>query len=139
MLGKTVGIIGVGRIGQNVAKRLGAWGMKVLGYDPYVKQETVAALGIKMVSLEELLRESDLVTIHVVLTKETRGMLRMPQLRSMKHAAYIVNTSRGPFFDESELAQALNEGIIAGAALDVFADEPLPENNPLRKVDPAKL
>ena len=75
MLGKTVGIIGVGRIGQNVAKRLGAWDMKVLGYDPYVKQETVGHLGIKMVSLEELLKESDLVTLHVVLTRETRDMI----------------------------------------------------------------
>jgi D-3-phosphoglycerate dehydrogenase len=104
-----------------------------------VKQEIVEPFGIKMVSLDELLRQSDLVTIHVVLTKETRGMLRMPQLRSMKKTAYIVNTSRGPVFDESELAQALNEGIIAGAALDVFAEEPLPENSPLRKVDPTKL
>ncbi|HEY7166803.1 MAG TPA: NAD(P)-dependent oxidoreductase [Candidatus Binatia bacterium] len=139
MIGKTIGIIGTGRIGRNVARRLGGWDVKLLGYDPYVKQEIVEPFGIKMVSLDELLRQSDLVTIHVVLTKETRGMLRMPQLRSMKKTAYIVNTSRGPVFDESELAQALNEGIIAGAALDVFAEEPLPENSPLRKVDPTKL
>src|SRR5437870_2395169 len=139
MIGKTIGIIGVGRIGRNVAKRLGAWDVKFLGYDPYVSQETVAPLGIRMVPLEELLRESDLVTIHVVLTKETRGMIRMPQLRTMKKRAYIVNTSRGPVFDEAELAQALNEGIIAGAALDVFAEEPLPMNNPLREVDPTRL
>jgi D-3-phosphoglycerate dehydrogenase / 2-oxoglutarate reductase len=139
MIGKTIGIIGVGRIGRNVAKRLGAWDVKFLGYDPYVSQETVAPLGIRMVPLEELLRESDLVTIHVVLTKETRGMIRIPQLRTMKKTAYIVNTSRGPVFDEAELAQAVNEGIIAGAALDVFAEEPLPMNNPLREVDPTRL
>jgi phosphoglycerate dehydrogenase-like enzyme len=139
MIGKTIGIIGVGRIGRNVAKRLGPWDVKFLGYDPYVNQETVAPLGVKMVTLDELLRESDLVTIHVVLTKETRGMIRMPQLRLMKKTAYIVNTSRGPVFDEAELAQALNEGIIAGAALDVFEEEPLPMNNPLRAVDLTRL
>jgi phosphoglycerate dehydrogenase-like enzyme len=139
MLGKTVGIIGVGRIGQNVAKRLGAWGMKVLGYDPYIKQETVASLGVKMVSLEELLRQSDLVTLHVVLTRETRGMLGMREFKMMKPSAFIVNTSRGPALKESELVQALNEKIIAGAALDVFEEEPLPMENPLRQVDPLRL
>jgi phosphoglycerate dehydrogenase-like enzyme len=139
MVGKTVGIIGVGRIGRNVAKRLGPWEMKFLGYDPYVSQEAVAPLGIKMVSLEELLRESDVVTIHVVLTKETRKMMRMPQLRLMKQTAYIVNTSRGQIFDEGDLARALNDRIIAGAALDVFDEEPTPMTNPLRQVDAAKL
>jgi phosphoglycerate dehydrogenase-like enzyme len=139
MLGKTVGIIGVGRIGQNVAKRLGAWGMKVLGYDPYIKQETVASLGVKMVSLEELLRQSDLVTLHVVLTRETRGMLGMREFKMMKPTAFIVNTSRGPALKEAELVQALNEKIIAGAALDVFEQEPLPMENLLRQVDPLRL
>src|SRR5882724_7755685 len=95
MLGKTVGIIGVGRIGQNVAKRLGAWGMRMLGYDPYVSQETVAPLGIKMVSLDELLRNSDLITLHVVLTKETRGMIGLRELKLMRPTAFVVNTSRG--------------------------------------------
>ena len=139
MLGKTVGIIGVGRIGQNVAKRLGAWGMKVLGYDPYVRQETVIDLGVKMVSLEELLRQSDLVTLHVVLTRETRGMLGMREFKMMKPTAFIVNTSRGPALKEAELAQALNEKVIAGAALDVFEEEPLPTGSPLRQVDPMRL
>ncbi len=139
MLGKTVGIIGVGRIGQNVAKRLGAWGMKVLGYDPYVQQETVASLGVKIVSLEELLRQSDLVTLHVVLTRETRGMLGMREFRMMKPTAFLVNTSRGQALKEAELVQALNEKIIAGAALDVFEQEPLPADNPLRQVDPLRL
>ena len=139
MLGKTVGIIGVGRIGQNVAKRLGAWGMKVLGYDPYVRQETVIDLGVKMVSLEELLRQSDLVTLHVVLTRETRGMLGMREFKIMKPTAFIVNTSRGPALKEAELAQALNEKVIAGAALDVFEEEPLPTGSPLRQVDPMRL
>ncbi len=139
MLGKTVGIIGVGRIGQNVAKRLGSWGIKVLGYDPYIKPETVAPLGVKMVSLEELLQQSDLVTVHVVLTRETRGMLGMREFKMMKPTAFIVNTSRGQALKEAELVQALNEKIIAGAALDVFEQEPLPMENPLRQVDPLRL
>lgn len=139
MLGKTVGIIGVGRIGQNVAKRLGSWGMKILGYDPYVKQETVASLGVKMVSLEELLREADVVTLHVVLTRETRGMIGMAQFRLMKPSAFIINTSRGPAIVENDLNQALTENIIAGAALDVFTEEPTPMTNPLRQIDPDRV
>ena len=139
MLGKTVGIIGVGRIGQNVAKRLGAWGMKILGYDPYVTQETVISLGIKMVSLDQLLKESDLVTLHVVLTRETRGMIGMRELKLMKPTAFIVNTSRGPAIKEVDIVQALNEKIIAGAALDVFDEEPMPMDNPLRQIDPYRL
>ena len=139
MLGQTVGIIGVGRIGQAVAKRLDAWGMKVLGYDPYVKQETVASLGIRMVGLDELLKSSDAVTIHVVLTRETRGMIGMRELKMMKPTAFIINTSRGPAIKEAELIHALNEKVIAGAALDVFEQEPLPKDSDLLKVDPFKL
>ena len=139
MLGKTVGIIGVGRIGQNVVKRLGAWGMKILGYDPYVTQETVISLGIKMVSLDQLLKESDLVTLHVVLTRETRGMIGMRELKLMKPTAFIVNTSRGPAIKEADIVQALNEKIIGGAALDVFDEEPMPMDNPLRQIDPYRL
>lgn len=139
MLGKTVGIIGVGRIGQNVAKRLGPWGMKVLGCDPYVAQETVSALGVKMTTLDELLREADVVTLHVVLTRETRGMLGMNEFKKMKPSAYLINTSRGPALKETELVQALNDNIIAGAALDVFEQEPMPMDNALRLVDPHKL
>src|SRR5574341_1238815 len=139
MVGKTVGIIGVGRIGRNVAKRLGAWEMKFLGYDPYVSQETVAPLGIKMVALDDLLRESDVVTLHVVLTKETRGMIGLRDLKLMKPTAFIINTSRGPAIREADLVAALNENVIAGAALDVFDTEPTPLDNPLRAVDPTKL
>ncbi len=139
MAGKTVGIIGVGRIGRNVAKRLGPWDMNLIGYDPYVSQESVAPLGIKMVSLEQLLHESDAVTLHVVLTKETRNMIGLRELRKMKPTAYIINTSRGPAINEADLARALNENVIAGAALDVFHEEPTPMSNPLRQVDAAKL
>ena len=136
MLGKTVGIIGVGRIGRNVAKRLGGWGMKILGYDPYVKQETVADLAIEMVGLDDLLKRSDVVTLHVVLTRETRGMIGIRELKLMKPTAFLVNTSRGPAIKEADLVQALNENVIAGAALDVFAEEPMALGNALRKVIP---
>src|SRR5438132_4684837 len=139
MIGRTVGIVGVGRIGQNVAKRLGGWGMKILGYDPYVKQEAVAHLDVTMVSLDQLLKESDVVTLHVVLTRETRGMIGMRELKLMKPTALIVNTSRGPAIKETDLVHALNEKIIAGAALDVFEEEPMPADNPLRQVDPLRL
>jgi D-3-phosphoglycerate dehydrogenase len=139
MVGRTIGIIGVGRIGRNVAKRLAGWDVKLLGYDPYVSQETVRPLGIQMVSLEQLLRDSDVVTLHVVLTKETRNMIAARELKMMKPTAYIINTSRGPAINEADLAAALNDGVIAGAALDVFAVEPMPMTNPLRAVDPTKL
>jgi phosphoglycerate dehydrogenase-like enzyme len=139
MIGRTVGIVGVGRIGQNVAKRLGGWGMKILGYDPYVKQEAVDHLGVTMVPLDQLLKESDVVTVHVVLTRETRGMIGMRELKLMKPTAFIVNTSRGPAIKEADLVEALNEKIIAGAALDVFEEEPMPSDNPLRQVDPSRL
>jgi D-3-phosphoglycerate dehydrogenase / 2-oxoglutarate reductase len=139
LLGKTVGIIGLGRIGRNVARRLGAWEMRLLGYDPYVTQEAVAELGVKTVGLEELLQESDLVTLHVVLTKETRGMIGLRELKLMKPTAFLINTSRGPAIQEPALIQALNENIIAGAALDVFDQEPLPKDNQLREIDPSRL
>jgi phosphoglycerate dehydrogenase-like enzyme len=139
MLGKTVGVIGLGRIGQQVARRLGPWAIKLLGYDPYVSQETVTPLGVKMVSLDELLRESDLVTLHVVLTKETRGMIGLRELKLMKRTAFLLNTSRGAALKENELIEALNDGIIAAAALDVFQDEPLPMDSKLREVDPTRL
>jgi D-3-phosphoglycerate dehydrogenase len=139
MIGKTIGIIGLGRIGREVAKRLGPWGMRLVGYDPYVAQETVAPLGVELMGMHELLREADLVTIHVVLTKETRHMIRLSELKMMKPTAYLVNTSRGAVCDQADLTQALNEEIIAGAALDVFEPEPLPVASGLREVNPTRL
>lgn len=139
MVGKTVGIIGMGRIGRNVAKRLFPWEVKLLGYDPYVEQEAVAEFGVKMVGLEELLRTSDIVTLHVVLTKETRGMIGLQEFKAMKRTGYLINTSRGAAIKEPDLIQALNENIIAGAALDVFDQEPLPKHSNLREVDPGRL
>jgi phosphoglycerate dehydrogenase-like enzyme len=139
MAGKTVGIIGLGRIGRNVAKRLAGWDLNLLGYDPYVDPATVRQLGIQCVALEELLRQSHLVTLHVVLTRQTRGMLGLSELKMMKPSAFIVNTSRGAVIKERDLAAALEQNIIAGAALDVFEEEPLPADSILGRVDPTRL
>jgi len=139
MVGKTIGFIGLGRVGREVAKRLGPWELRLIAYDPYVKQEAVDSLGVRLVSLEEVLRESDLVTVHVVLTAETRHMVTLNELKTMKPTAYLVNTSRGGAISEEDLVVALNQGIIAGAALDVFEEEPLPMASKLRQVDPARL
>jgi phosphoglycerate dehydrogenase-like enzyme len=130
--GKTLGIIGCGRIGQAVAKRASGFDMKVLGYDPVPSPEA-AKLGVQFVPLEELLRASDFVSVHVALTPETRGLVGAAQLGLMKRTAYLVNTSRGPVMDEPALAQALQNGVIAGAALDVFAVEPLGADHVFRK------
>jgi len=129
--GKTLGIIGCGRIGLAVAKRVSGFDMRVLGFDiapcPGAEQ-----LGVKLVPLGQLLRESDFISLHCALTPETRGLLGEPQLRQMKKSAYLINTARGAVVDEAALLRALNEKWIAGAALDAFAVEPLPADHPFR-------
>jgi phosphoglycerate dehydrogenase-like enzyme len=126
--GKTLGLIGCGRIGQAVSKRASGFDMRVIGYDVDKPENT----GIEFVSLDQLLAESDFVSIHAALTTENRGLVGEAQLRRMKPTASLVNTARGPLVDEAALARALREGWIAGAALDVFATEPLPAESPLR-------
>jgi len=122
IFGKTLGIIGCGRIGKAVAKRATGFEMKILGYDPSPDPEKT---NIQFVSLEQLLRESDFVSVNVALTPETRNLINAERLKSMKKSAYLINTSRGPVVDESALADALKNEVIAGAALDVFVKEPL--------------
>ncbi len=122
--GKTLGIIGCGRIGQAVAKRASGFDMKVIAHDPAPAPEAVKA-GVKFVSLNTLCKESDFISIHVALTKETKGLIGEAQLDLMKSTAYLINTSRGPVIDEPALARSLLQEGIAGAALDVFAAEPL--------------
>ncbi|MFQ5540223.1 MAG: NAD(P)-dependent oxidoreductase [Candidatus Binatia bacterium] len=139
ILGKTVGIIGLGRVGREVVKRLGAWGVRLVAYDPYVKQEQVKEMAVELVSLEEVLRESDIVSIHAVLTSETTHLIALKELRMMKPSAYLINTARGEVINQEELASALREGVIAGAALDVFEEEPLPRESSLRTIDPTRL
>lgn len=137
--GDTVGIVGLGRIGMNVARRLTGWDVRLLAADPYVEPAVAIAVGAELVPLDKLIRESDVVTVHVVLTEETRGIIGEAQLRAMKSTAYLVNTSRGPAVDQAALVRAIEEGWIAGAALDVFEDEPLPQDNPLRRLDPNRM
>lgn len=122
--GKTLGIIGAGRIGHAVALKSAGFKMKVLYADIRQNEELEEKIGARRVSLEELLKKSDFVSIHVNLTPETRHLLAAPQLKLMKPSAYLINTSRGPVIDEAALAQALKEKRLAGAALDVYEEEP---------------
>jgi len=122
--GKTLGIIGAGRIGTVVALKSAGFKMKVLYADIRQNEELEEKIGARRVSLEELLKKSDFVSIHVNLTPETRHLIGAPQLKLMKPSAYLINTSRGPVIDEAALAQALKEKRLAGAALDVYEEEP---------------
>jgi len=121
---KTIGIIGLGRIGALIATRLQAFGMEVIAYDPYVTAARAQQLGVRLASLDELLAESDFITIHMPKTPETTGMIGTPQLKAMKKTAFIVNVARGGLIDEAALAAALKAGEIAGAGIDVFTSEP---------------
>ena len=134
--GATLGIVGAGRIGTAVARRAKGFNMKILYYDvvpmpPEIEKE----LGAKRVDLDTLLRESDFVSIHVPLIKETYHLINEEKLKLMKKTAYLINNSRGAVVDEKALYKALKKGWIAGAALDVFEQEPTPLNNPLLKLD----
>ncbi len=136
MLGKTVGIIGFGFIGGRVGEILkAAFRMRVLVYDPLLGDEEIAWKGGESVELDELLRESDFVTIHTPLTDRTRGMMGEREYRLMKPTAYFVNAARGGLYDEDALERALTEGVISGAALDVWAVEPPSFDHPLLKLD----
>lgn len=128
--GKTLGIVGCGRIGQAMARRAQGFRMRLLGYDIAPNPEA-ASLGIQFVSLDELLRESDFVSLHAALTPDNRGLIGEKQLRLMKSSAYLINTARGGLVDEAMLVQALKENWIAGAALDAFIVEPLAKGHPL--------
>lgn len=122
--GKTLGIVGLGRIGKAVARRAAGFEMKVLYFDVKRDEKAEKELGVRFVSLEELLRESDFVSIHVPLTKETWHLIGEKELRLMKPTAFLVNVARGPIVDEAALIRALREHWIAGAALDVYEREP---------------
>ncbi|MFX0106922.1 MAG: hydroxyacid dehydrogenase [Candidatus Hodarchaeota archaeon] len=129
LYGRTVGIIGLGKIGYEVAKRLAPFGVFLLVYDPYVSQERMQEVGAKDSSLEDLLRNSDIVTVHCPPTNETKGMLGAKQFDLMKKTAIFINTSRASITDEYALREALMSGKIAGAGLDVFSMEPVDCDN----------
>ena len=135
--GRTLGIIGLGDIGTEVARKcVAAFRMRVLGYDPYVPPAKAEAVGATWVrDLGPLLAESDFVSLHPELTEETRGMIGEAELQQMRPDAFLVSTARGPIVLEAALVRALREGWIAGAALDVFAPEPIPAGSPLFDLD----
>lgn len=124
LLDKVVGIVGLGRIGQLVAERLSGFGVELIAYDPYASTRRAGQLGVRLVSLEELLETSDFITIHLPKTSETLGLIGKEALAKVKPAVRIVNASRGGILDEEALAEAIADGRVAGAALDVFAVEP---------------
>ncbi|WP_406677877.1 hydroxyacid dehydrogenase [Moorella sp. ACPs] len=135
--GKVLGLIGIGRIGTLVARKaIAAFNMQVIAYDPYVRPEVAARNSITLYhELDRVFREADVVSIHTPLTAETRGLVNEARLALMKPSAFLVNFSRGGVVDEEALYYALKEGLIAGAALDVFADEPPRHDNPLLQLD----
>jgi D-3-phosphoglycerate dehydrogenase len=131
---RTLGLVGAGRIGSEVANRCRAFGMKVLVYDPYLTTEYADDLGLALTSLDEVLTHGDIISLHVPLTDETRHLIDAKALALIKPGAFVVNVSRGGVIDEDALAQALTEGHLAGAALDVFESEPLSPESPLLRL-----
>ena len=127
---KTIGIIGLGRIGALISERMKAFGTKVVAYDPYVTSARAQQLGVQLLSLDELIETSDFITIHMPKTPETTGMIGTAQLAAMKPTAYVINVARGGLIDEEALFEALTNNVIAGAGLDVFVSEP-PTGSPL--------
>jgi D-3-phosphoglycerate dehydrogenase len=133
--GKTLGFIGLGSIARAAIPKARGFDMTLCAYDPYLPKDTAASLGVALKDMEALLQTSDFVVVSAALTPENRPMIGMEQLKQMKPGAYLINTSRGPLVDHSALARALEEGYIAGAALDVTEPEPLPPDSPLLKLD----
>jgi phosphoglycerate dehydrogenase-like enzyme len=132
--GQTIGLVGLGRIGTRVAQLLAPWRARLIAYDPYVPPAHFLTHGVAQVDYETLLRQSDVVSFHVVLTRETRYMFGENELKLMKPNAIVLNTARGKVLDEKALARAIDEGRVRGAAIDAFEEEPLPMGSPLRKL-----
>ena len=132
LYGKTLGLVGAGRIGGEVAKRTRAFGMHVVCFDPYLTSDRAKALDVELVALDDLLRRADVVSLHVPLTESTAGLIGEREIALMRPGSFVVNASRGGVVDESALVQALADGRLGGAALDVYEQEPLPKDHPLR-------
>jgi phosphoglycerate dehydrogenase-like enzyme len=137
--GKTLGVLGLGKLGAEVAKIGLAFQMEVIAWSENLTAARARDCGVRRVSKNELLSSSDVITIHLVLSARTRGLIGTEELQLMKADAYLVNTSRGPIIDETALIDALQGKSIRGAALDVYETEPLPSNHPIRKLDNAVL
>lgn len=133
--GKTLGVVGLGRIGGYVAQVAHAFGMTIIAYDPFVAPQRAVELQARLLPIEQLLQEADIITLHVALTDETRHLLNAQRIKLMKPTAFLVNTARGELVDEQALVAAVKEKRIGGAAIDVFAEEPLPKDSPLRGLE----
>jgi len=135
LLGRTLGAIGVGNIGHEMFKMAMPFEMKHIAYDPYLKPEAVADVGVQLVDLETVLKESDTLCVICPMNEETRHIIGEKELKTMKKSAFLINAARGPIVDEAALIKALNEGWIRGAGLDVFEQEPIQNDNPLLKME----
>jgi D-3-phosphoglycerate dehydrogenase len=133
--GRTLGVLGLGKLGGKVSKLAQAFGMNVIAWSPNLTAERCKEVGVSYATKEELFSTADIVTVHMVLSERSRGLVGAADLARMKPTAYLVNTARGPIVDEGALIDALRAGKIAGAAVDVFAVEPLPVDHPFRKID----
>ena len=133
--GKVLGVVGLGKLGSEVARVGRAFQMQVIASSQNLTADHASSLGAKRVEKDELFQRADFVTIHLILSKRTRGLVTARELGLMKPGAYLINTSRGPIIEESALIDVLTNGKIAGAALDVFDEEPLPDEHPLRKLE----
>jgi phosphoglycerate dehydrogenase-like enzyme len=134
LAGKTLGLLGLGRVGRRMAGYAKAFDMEVIAWSQNLTEENAAAVGARRVEKAALFQEADVVSVHVVLSERTRGLIGEPEFALMKPHAYLINTSRGPIVDEGALLAALREGRIAGAGLDVYDIEPLPGDHPLRRL-----
>jgi len=134
LYGKTLGVIGLGNIGKNLAQRARSLGMNVIGYDPYMTEEMARSLGVSLVSLDEIYAQSDIITVHTPLSPETRYLINSETISRMKNGVRLVNCARGGIIKEADLLEALKSGKVAGAALDVFENEP-PLGNPLLQLE----
>lgn len=137
--GKTVGLVGLGAIGRLIVRRLRGFDVRILAYDPLLSDEAIQAAGAESASLEALLRQSDVVSLHARLSAETQGLIGARELALMKPTAYLVNTARAGLIDQMAVIEALQRRQIAGAAFDVFWDEPIPLDSPLRHLDNVTL
>ena len=129
--GQTLGIISFGKIPRRLVEKVNAYKFHIIAYDPYVDEGIAAKYNVKLVTFKELLKESDIITIHAPLTKETKGMFSSEQFKMMKNSAYLINTARGGLIKDNDLAQALKKGEIAGAGLDLLEDENVNSHHPL--------
>jgi phosphoglycerate dehydrogenase-like enzyme len=134
VMSSTIGLIGLGNVGRGTARRLQGWDCRILASDPYVDPVVAAELGVELVDLETLLRSSDIVSLGVILTEETRRLIGERELALMKQGSYLVNAARGACVDESALIRALESGHLAGAAVDAWEEEPASADNPLRRM-----